>query len=284
MLTNRGEDPFAVELNRSPIDLPRAALVFARSIAYPALDVEAYLGRLDDLAEAARPQVEACTALAERAEVLSEFLFYQAGFHGARGGKPGSPDDYYNPENSFLNRVIDRRQGTPISLSLLYIAAARRLGMPAYGIGLPGYFIVGLYEAGAEILIDPYNAGLRLSLADCGRLVREATGSRRPFEPKWLRPSPPADLLARLLTNLSNAYIQRENWRSAILVIQHLLQIQPEMDWHLRDLGILYFYSGSLRLAAQYLEEYLRRSPDAPDFETVRSSLRVVTGRLALWN
>jgi regulator of sirC expression with transglutaminase-like and TPR domain len=279
-------DPFANEINRPTIDLPRAALVFARSIAFPALDVETYLARLDALAEAARPQVEAAQAqgLAERAEALSDFLFYQMNFRGARDNQPGAPGDYHNPENSFLNRVLDRRLGIPISLSLVYISVARRLGLSAYGIGLPGHFIVGLYGAGSEILIDPFNAGIRLTQADCGRLVRETTGSRRPFQQKWLAPSSPADLLARMLTNLCNAYVQRENWRSAIPVIQHLLYIQPEMDWHLRDLGYLYFYSGSLRLAAQYLDEYLRRAPEAPDFESVRSSLLIVAGRLALWN
>ena len=87
-----------------------------------------------------------------------------------------------------------------------------------------------------------------------------------------------------MLTNLCNAYIQRENWRSAIPVIHHLLLVQPETDYHLRDLGYLYLYDGSMRLSAQYLEEYLRRSPEAQDFDTVLSSLRIVAGRLALWN
>lgn len=284
MPMNNADHPFVCELNRVPIDLPRAALVFARSLAYPTLDVEAYLARLDGLAEAARPQVDPRAALPERVDALSDFLFYQAGFSGARANERSAPDDYHSPENSFLNRVIDRRMGIPISLSLVYVAVARRLGLPAYGVSLPGHFIVGLYEDGAQVLVDPFNAGLRLSLPGCARLVREATGSRRPFQPDWLAPCPPADLLARMLTNLCNAYIQREDWRSAIPVLQHLLSIRPEQDWRLRDLGFLYFYSGSLRLAAEYFEEYLRRSPDATDYETVRTSLQIVAGRLALWN
>ena len=98
-------------------------------------------------------------------------------------------------------------------------------------------------------------------------------------DPPWL-----CDVLARMLTNLSNAYIQREDWRGAITAIQYLQRIQPELDWHLRDLGYLYLYVGSLLMAAQYLEEYLRRSPDATDFDNVRSSLQIVAGRLSLWN
>jgi len=281
---NDNDEPFALELNRPDIDLPRAALVFARSTSYPTLDVEAYLDRLDSLADAASSQIGVFGSLPERVDALSDFLFYKMNFRGARGENQAAPDDYNDPENLFLNRVLDRRIGIPISLALVYISVASRLGLKAYGIGLPGHFIAGVFDAGEEVLVDPFNAGLRLSVKDCARLVRESTGSRRPFQPKWLEPSSPADLLARMLTNLSHAYIQRENWRSAIPVIQHLLRIQPEMDWHLRDLGYLYFYSGSMRMAAQYLDEYLRRSPDAPDFETVRSSLLIVAGRLALWN
>lgn len=284
MPMNHTDHPFVRELSRVPVDLPRAALAFARTLAYPTLDVDAYLAHLDGLAEAARPQVDPAAALPERAEALSDFLFYQTGFHGARANHRNAADDYHAPENSFLNRVLDRRQGIPISLSLVYITVARRLGLPAYGIALPGHFIVGLYEAGVQVLLDPFNAGLRLSLPACARLVRESTGSRAAFQPEWLAPCSPPDLLARMLTNLTNAYIQREDWRSAIPVLHHLLYLQPEMDWHLRDLGFLYFYNGSLHLAAQHFEEYLRRSPGAPDYETVRTSLQIVAGRLALWN
>jgi regulator of sirC expression with transglutaminase-like and TPR domain len=268
---------FQDELNQTVINLPRAALRFAQCIAYPALNVETYLARIDGLAEAACDFIDTTAPLAERVDALSEYLFYRMNFRGNR-------QDYNDPENSLLNRVLDRRTGIPITLSLLYISVAQRMGMNAYGVGLPGHFIVGLYEDGQEILVDPFNTGLRLSLADCSRLVRDSTGYQGAFQPKWITPCPPADLLSRMLTNLCNAYIQREDWRSAIPVIQHLLQIQPDTDWHLRDLGYLYLYNGSLRLSAQYLEEYLRRAPGAKDFENVRTSLQIVAGRLALWN
>jgi regulator of sirC expression with transglutaminase-like and TPR domain len=268
---------FQDEMNLPTINLPRAALRYACSIAYPALKIEPYLARLDSLAEAARLHLESSTSLIERVDALSDFLFYKMNFRGNRG-------DYHNPENSYLNRVLDRKLGIPITLSLIYIAVAQRLGIQAYGIGLPGHFIVGVYEGGSEVLIDPFNTGLRLSTKDCSRLVRENSGYQGAFQPKWLSPVSQADMLARMLTNLCHAYIQREDWRSAITVIQHLLMVQPDTDWHLRDLGYLYLYNGSLRLSAQYLEEYLRRAPGAKDFENVRTSLQIVAGRLALWN
>lgn len=269
--------PFQEELKQSTINVPRAALQVARSIAYPNLAVDDYMNRFDALADAVRPQIESCTDLADQVDTLSDFLFYQKNFRGNRS-------DYNDPRNSLLNCVLDRGLGIPITLGMVYISVAQRLGMPAYGIDLPGHFIVGLYKEGREILIDPFNVGLCLSLRNCARLVEESTGYRGTFQPKWLLPVSPADVLARMLTNLCNAYIQRENWQRAIPVIQMLLLVQPDTDFHLRDLGYLYLYNGSLRLSAQYLEAYLRRAPNADDFENVRSSLQIVAGRLALWN
>jgi regulator of sirC expression with transglutaminase-like and TPR domain len=268
---------FQDEINRPTINIARAALCFARSLAYPILDVDHYLSRLDALAQAARPYLEDAQTVDDRVDALSDFLFYQREF-------AGNHHDYNDPRNSYLNCVLDRKMGIPISLSVLYTSIARRLGLPAYGVGLPGHFIVGVYQGGRQIYLDPFNAGMRLSLADCGKLVKESTGFHGAFQPRWLTPISPNDVLARMLTNLCNAYVQREDWRSAIPVIQHLLMLQPSSDFHLRDLGFVYMYNGSLRLAAQYMEEYLRRSPGAADFENVRTSLQIIAGRLALWN
>lgn len=268
---------FQEEISRPTINVPRAALCFARSLAFPILDVDLYLSRLDALADAVRPSIEDKKTLSERVDALSDFLFYKNEFSGNR-------QNYNDPRNSYLNCVLDRRMGIPISLSVIYTSVAKRLGLRAYGIGLPGHFIVGVYEAGSQVYLDPFNAGARLTTADCGKLVREHTGYQGAFHPKWLTPISPNDLLARMLTNLCNAYVQHEDWLNAIPVIHHLLMLQPETDYHLRDLGFLYMYNGSMRHAAQFLEEYLRRSPGAADYENVRTSLQIVAGRLALWN
>lgn len=272
---------FRVTLSQPQINLPQAALLFARAIAYPRLDVPFYLSRLDALAEAARQQVATPTLqarpLPERIDALSDFLFSSLDFQGNR-------DHYSDPRNSFLNCVLDRKTGIPISLSLVYISIARRLGLNAYGIGLPGHFIAGVEADGRHVYVDPFNAGLRLSTAACERLVKESSPERLPFQPGWLTPVRGRDFIARMLTNLCHAYIQSEDWRSAIHAIQHLLIVQPEFSFHLRDLGYLYLYNGSLRLSAQYLEAYLQRAPNAPDFDKVLSSLEIVTGRMALWN
>lgn len=275
---------FEQELSQNTINIPRAALSFARSIAYPALDIQIYLNHLNGLAATARDRVRTPASLVDRIDSLSEYMFYELNFQGARGNGPGNPGDYRNPENSFLNRVIETRMGIPISLAVIYIAVAQRVGLPAYGIGLPGHFIVGFYEDGREIYIDPFNAGVHLSVADCARLVNERSEDDLIFNPKWLSPITPEKLLARMLSNLCNAYIQREEWTNAIPVIHHLLIVQPDVDYHMRDLGYLYMYAGTLRKSAYYLEKYLQLAPAAPDYQHVLSILNVVAGRLALWN
>ena len=272
---------FVNEINQSVVNIPRAALAFARSIAYPGLELESYLARIENLVSLARRAVPLHAAMEDRVDTLSDFLFNEMGFRG-------NHEEYFDPRNSYLNEVLDRRLGIPISLSVLWVAIAQKLNLPAYGVGLPGHFIVGIAVPEtpdhSQILIDPFNAGLRLSLSDCDRLVREKTGYKGSFQPKWLSPTTPVDLLTRMLNNLCHAYVQREDWSSAIPVIQHLLLAQPDSQEHLRDLGYVHLYAGSMRLSARYLEEYLRRAPDAPDFETVRTSLQIVAGRLALWN
>lgn len=268
---------FREELNQQTINLPRAALLYARAIAYPDLDVAYYLNRLHRLAEAARPELVRCSTLDSKVDALADFLFADVGFQG-------NLNDYYDPRNSLLNCVLDRKQGIPISLASVFISVAQELGLPAYGIGLPGHFIVGVYQDGEEIYLDPFNAGTRLSIADCWRLVQQKNHREDTFQARWLAAVRPCDMLARMLTNLCNAYIHREDWSKAIPTLQHLLLVQPETDYHLRDLGYVYMYNSSLRLSAQYLEEYLRRSPGAADFEHVLNSLKIVTGRLALWN
>lgn len=268
---------FRQELNQQTINLPRAALLFARAIAYPALDVDAYLDQIQHLAETARPALVTCETLSERVDALSDFLFNISGFRGNK-------IHYSDPRNSFLNCVIDRKLGIPISLTCLYVTVAQRLGLPAYGIGLPGHFIAGVYHEGEEIYLDPFNGGVRLSIADCSRLVQASNHREDTFQARWLAAVRPSDMLANLLTSLCNAYIQVEDWPRAVPTLQHLLLVQPETDYHLRDLGYVYMYNGSLRLSAQYLEEYLRRSPDADDFDHVLNSLKIVAARLALWN
>lgn len=172
---------FGREIKRRPVNLPRAALCFAREIAYPNLDITAYLERLAALASDARPGVIAHTTPAGQAQALAHFLFRDGPLRGNLMG-------YADPRNSYLNQVLDRGMGIPISLCVIYLAVAAHLNLPAHGVNLPGHFIVGLDSGDGMIYLDPFHGGQQLTLTDCARLVRQTTGYRGPLQPEWLTP------------------------------------------------------------------------------------------------
>ncbi len=277
-LTNR--DTFSGELQQSDIDLLRAGLLFSREIAYPNLDVAAYERELDEIAARASQALVTASTPAKSSSpplALAQFLFDEIGFQGNRTA-------YDDPRNSYLNDVLQRRLGIPISLSVIYIAVARRLGIAAYGVGLPGHFVVGASNGVDEILLDPFHGGRRLTLADCERLVRETTGHEGALQPSWLRPAPKRSILARMLNNLRMIYVQREQWDEALAVIEHLRQVQPDAPEHLRDLGLIHYQRGQFYPAAHYLESYLEAAPETPEAAAIRQNLTTAFGRWARLN
>jgi regulator of sirC expression with transglutaminase-like and TPR domain len=271
------ETTFQDEIAQETIHLPRAALCFAREIAYPDLELEIYLERLEGLAGQARAQLSPAHSLAEQAEALSDFLFIQQRLSG-------NSQEYNDPRNSYLNEVLERGLGIPISLSVIYITVAQECGLPAQGIGLPGHFIVGLQDAGSQVYIDPFHGGARLSQADCFQLMKESTGYQGPFQEDWLQPASAPAILTRMLNNLRNIYLHQEDWLHALRVVERLRLLQPQLPDLQRDLGVIYHRQGSLRLAAQYYEAYLRLVPQAPDAETVTAYLRLAAAELAKRN
>lgn len=268
---------FQVEINRPQINIPRAMLCFAREIAYPTLDIQRYLDLLARLCQDASISIPGRLSTNERAEALSDFLFIQRRFQG-------NTTHYHDPRNSYLNEVLERRLGIPISLSAIYIAVAERIGLPAHGIGLPGHFIVGIAGERGEIYIDPFHGGARLLQSDLVQLVREATGFSGPFQAAWLKPIAPQAMLTRMLNNLRNVYLYQGDWRLALGVVQHLLLLQPEMPELQRDLGLIYQRLGSLRPAVQHYLTYLHQAPHAPDVEAVKASVQHITRILARLN
>lgn len=268
---------FRQELQASPVNIPRAALCFAREIAYPELDVDLYMAQIDQLAGTARREIPQGSSVREQAEALTDLLFEQIGFRG-------NVEAYDDPRNSYLNEVLDRQLGIPITLSVIYLALAERLGLPAHGVGLPGHFIVSVQASRGEIHLDPFNGGKRLSVGDCARLVQDTTGYEGPFNMDWLKPARPSEILARMLNNLKIVYVQHENWRMAIEVTEHLRHVQPEVHDHLRDLGLIHRQGGSLQQAVVYLERYLMQESEAEDAEVVRKRLHMTVEELARRN
>ncbi|HJS29734.1 MAG TPA: transglutaminase-like domain-containing protein [Anaerolineales bacterium] len=269
--------PFREEVRQKPLDVTRAALSFAHEIAYPRLEVDRYLQELDALTSSARLVVPPDASPVDQALTLADYLFVREGFRGNQA-------DYMDPRNSFLNDVLDRRLGIPISLSVIFLHVGTKLGVPVSGVGLPGHFIVCVRGEGGTTYLDPFNEGVILSPGDCSRLVGEATGYDGHFQKEWLRKSRPAEILTRMLNNLRGIYIQQEDWRNAADVVEHLRMIWPGSMEFVRDLGLLRYREGSRRSAVELLAAYLRQQPDAPDAADIQRCMRFICKELATLN
>jgi regulator of sirC expression with transglutaminase-like and TPR domain len=255
----------------------RAGLLLARECAYPELRPSDYVIQVEDLALAAQAALAGVAGPQARGVALAEFLFTAYGLRGNAG-------DYADPRNSFLNQVLDRRLGIPISLSVIYLEVGQRLGLPVAGVGMPGHFIVRAGSDADPVYLDPFHGGRVLTPEDCHELVRSAAGQQGPFDPAWLAPTPPRDIVARMLNNLRAFYISVEDWPLAIAVMQRLVALQPEVTGHVRDLGVLHYREGSFRQASRLLNDYLSRAPEASDAETVRRGRDLMLEELARLN
>ena len=256
----------ADELALQPVNLARAALLCAQAVAYPELQIARYMEGFGDLAAAARPYIPDSDPVLVRGVLLAEFLFGRAGLSGNRQA-------YGDVRNSFLNDVLDRKLGIPITLSIVYLDVARRLNIPAHGVGLPGHFIVGVTEDQDTWYLDPFNGGGRLSLNECARLVEYTTGYRGPFQHHWLAPTDPGVIIVRLLNNLRSGFAKEQQWDKALLVIELLQLVQPDVPEHYRDLGLIHFRTGSTIMAARCLQTYLKLAPEAGDAQTIREGI-----------
>lgn len=257
----------------APLDLATIALYLAKE-EFPDLDVDSYLRQLDQWAEALGPGLEDCT-LEEQYDRLCTLLFEKAGFHG-------NQEDYYNPNNSYLNQVIDRRTGLPIALAAVAMAVGKRAGLQVIGIGLPGHFLAQIHDGFGSILFDPYHGGKRLRVADCTELVERATGAPAFLTPMHFEPVSLQAMLVRMLGNLRGVYMEQEDHHRAIRILQRLRQLQPDQAVFHRDLGISHLKTGQPGLAVSHLSVYLKTEP--ADAEAVHPLLAQAHRALAPWN
>ena len=274
-------DPSLLELSAQVsrpdgrIDLARAALAIARW-QYPRLDADAYLERLDGLARSVDGVRRSPDALG-RLHRLREYLFVEQGFTGNR-------DDYYDPRNSFLNDVLDRRQGIPITLSLVLMEVGKRLGLAIEGIGLPGHFIAGARLDDSQILLDPFNGGALVTPEECEELVGSVVGRPVTLRPEHYVPVSGRQLLTRMLANLKGAYWRRQEWDRVVGTIDRLLVLDPKAAGEWRDRGVAWSNLGEVRRGLGDWERYLTEFPDAEDHETVKGHLRRARQKLAQLN
>ena len=266
----------APDVEDEKIDLIRSALVIART-EYPALDIEEYAGQVERMSRRAAALAAGLGGSGIRA-ALNQVMFEEANLRGNR-------EDYYDPRNSFLNDVLDRGLGIPITLSIIYMEVAKRVGFLLSGVGMPGHFLLKHYgDDGQEILIDCFNRGDILSRQDCQSRLDEIYSGEMALRPEFLHPISRRQLLTRMLNNLKTVYLSTRNFRKALVIADLILVIHPRSAEDVKQRALLRYSMGMQALAAEDLDEYLKISPTASDGEEVRQMSLSIRRMMALMN
>jgi len=250
-------------LTDDELDLARAALLIAKG-RDASVDVERYVSELEFLAATLGKRLAPDANASLRIGALNQFLFQEMGFGPNR-------QDYYDPRNSFLNEVIDRRKGIPITLSLVYMEIGRRIGLPLRGVSFPGHFLVKCRLNQGMVVLDPYAGGASPSMADLQKRLRDARGGEvsRAIVAGLLVAADKRDILARMLRNLKAIYMRKEMDETAMSVVEWLMVLNPEAPEEVRDRGLLFQRMECFRAALSDLERYLKLQPAADDVDDV---------------
>jgi regulator of sirC expression with transglutaminase-like and TPR domain len=251
------------------IDLARGALTIAAD-GRPDVDPDRTLVALDELAERVRLRLDVGDAETHVVDRLQDVLFRESGFRGPTAA------EFHDPRASLLDVVTVRRVGLPISLAIVELEVAWRIGLDLVGIGLPGHFIVRTPDG---VLLDPTGDGRRLTPDDCQALLRRSIGDGVLFHSGMLRPNGKREILARVLRNLRSAHLAARDWPAAIGAVELLLVIEPTDPDHGRDRGLLLGRMGRFNDAVVALSRYLQERPDGHDVADVRQVLGIFAGR-----
>ena len=259
------------------IDLAETALRIAEK-EYPGLDVQHYLGRLDELAARALSHLPVPAGPAETVAALNREFFEIQGFRG-------NSEDYYDPRNSYLNEVLDRRLGIPITLSIVYMAIGRRLGLALEGVAFPGHFLVKLTTDDSMLVLDPFVRGLALSEAELSLRLQEVLGTDAPvFTTDLLATAGKKEILTRMLRNVKSIYLHKQEFDRALYAANCLLLLIPNSSDELRDRGLIYERLECFRAALEDYQRYLELAPQAADSREIRARLPTLLSATARLN
>lgn len=260
------------------INLAEAALLIA-SEEYPGLDIAAYLARLDEMAATLKRRLRADISPADTIIALNRFLFDEHGF-------TGNAADYYDPRNSFLNEVLDRKRGIPLTLALVYMEISRRIGLPVQGVSFPAHFLVKCRLREGTVVLDPYAKGVSLSLDDLKQRIKSLrNGVELPPSAvaEMLATASNKDILVRMLRNLQGIYSHHKQWLKALAATDRIITVVPDLADAYRDRGMIYLSLECFRAALFDLQAYIKMVPEAADVYTVRQKvveLQAVASRL----
>jgi regulator of sirC expression with transglutaminase-like and TPR domain len=249
------------------IDLVEGALLIART-AYPEIVSSHYTELLDRWSDRLRRRMDTTSSSGEMLQALNRILFEEEGLRG-------NSENYYDPQNSFLNRVMERKLGIPITLSLVYSEVGRRAGFPVHGFALPGHFMAGLMHTSGMLYVDAFNEGEIFGEKECRERLSVLYGDRVTADAvSWKVPASKRSILCRMLRNLKGIYRQWGDDLNCLEMIQWILYIEPDAPAELKDRGLLYETLGNDVYALRDLEHYLSVAPAAKDNETIVQKVR----------
>ena len=248
------------------MDLARAALLIAKE-EYPQLSVELYLARLDQMAEETKDRLANETAPLLVLQEMLDTLYRRRGFAANRKA-------YYDPRNSFLNDVLDRGVGIPLTLGMVVLEIGWRLGLPLEGVNFPGHFLVRYRGEVADLLVDPFDGGKLRFEDQAQELLDRAYGGVVRLQPSFMREATRRDMLIRMLTNLKGVYMRVGDHERALAAVERTLMLTPTAPTENRSRGFLLARLGRREEAATQLEKYLRVAPGAADADRVEDMLR----------
>lgn len=244
--------------------LVEKCLKLAQILEFPDLDVTHYIQKLNTYGNELKNSMSDIQNPVYKISMLNEYMFDSLEFHG-------NSDDYYNPRNNFLNVVIDKRSGIPITLSIIYIELAKHIGLELKPVGFPGHFLVKYSE---EMILDPFNGGLLLDIDDLQDILDTTYGEGVEFSPEYLNEIEPEKILVRISRNLKNSYTQSFNYPMAMRCINMALGLEPNSPEEIRDMGIVQSRMLQKDAALLSLNKYLELAPEADDVDYVLELIR----------
>ncbi len=272
---NQNFDPFVAEWTAFASDqkynLVEKCLKLAQILEYPDLVVQQYIDKINEIAKSLELLLSDVKNPTYLISMLNEHLFTRLGFRG-------DTDDYYDPKNNFLNYVLDKKNGIPITLSIIYTEVARRIGLDLRICGFPSHVVV---KYGEELVLDPFEGGRLLGIEDLEEILYRNFGEEIEFSPEFLDELPEDKILIRILRNLKNSYAQSYAYENALKCTNMILASEPDSPDEIRDKGIILDRLLNHKDALEYLNRYLVVAPEAPDVDFVLELIHSVREKLS---
>lgn len=254
-----------VAKDEKELNLAYATLLIVDELAGES-EIPRYLTLLDEMAETVRAPIRAAGTALQAVQALNRYLFEDLGF-------AGNVANYYHPDNSFLNKVLESKTGIPISLSVVYLEVGWRLGLPLWGVGLPGHFIVAHGPPADPLFIDVFHQGQLLTDRECLALSRLPESNLERFRREYLKPITKQAILFRMLLNLKQIYLNWEDWEAAYRTVGLMLALRPDLPAEIRDRGLLAYRLNRVQEAIFNIQRYLFLAPESSDSEWLAEHL-----------